>query len=79
LRRNCRPGYLLQWSNIAAAKAKGFRWYDTGGMPDDEQSEITEFKTRMHGAIVRFPGRFDVTAGKTPSRLFATAEHVYWR
>jgi len=79
LRRSCRPGYLLQWSNIAAAREKGFRWYDTGGMPDDEASEITEFKTRMNGEIVQFPGRFDATAGKTPSRLFATAEHVYWR
>lgn len=76
LRQNCRPGYLLQWAHITAAKDRGLRWYDTGGIPDDAP-EITRFKTRMNGTVVQFPGRFDLASRAESSKVYSLAEKGY--
>ncbi|MDW8065948.1 MAG: peptidoglycan bridge formation glycyltransferase FemA/FemB family protein [Anaerolineae bacterium] len=67
------PAYALQWTTIRWAKARGCRWYDMWGIPD-EDPEILEahftarrdglwgvyrFKRGFGGRIVRWAGAFD--------------------
>jgi lipid II:glycine glycyltransferase (peptidoglycan interpeptide bridge formation enzyme) len=76
LRKNCRPGYLLQWSQIGAARELGLRWYDTGGVLDDE-SEVSRFKRRMNGCFVRFPGRWELSHKNRGAGAYGVAEQLY--
>ncbi len=78
LRKDCRPGYLLQWAHICTAKERGLRWYDTGGIPD-EATEIRRFKTRMNGLMTVFPGRFQARATTSMSWLYSLTEHGFRR
>ncbi len=76
LRRNCKPGYLLQWLNIQKAKEMGRRWYDAGGFNDDNP-DIARFKRRMNGTVVQYPGQFDIMPGQSLSRLYLLVESSY--
>ena len=77
IRRDCQPGYLLQWLNIQRAKNTGFRWYDTGGFNDETQKDIAEFKRRMNGLELVYPGQFIVIPGQSQSRLYMLTELLY--
>ncbi len=67
------PAYALQWAAIRWAKARGCRWYDLWGIPD-EDPEVLEaqfttrqdglwgvyrFKRGFGGRVVRWVGAFD--------------------
>ncbi len=67
------PTYALQWTAIRWAKARGCRWYDLWGIPD-EDPEVLEaqfatrrdglwgvyrFKRGFGGRVVRWAGAFD--------------------
>lgn len=59
--RNVMAPYLLQWSEIQAARASGARWYDFGGVvPESSQSHpwfgISRFKRGFGGEERRFIG-----------------------
>jgi hypothetical protein len=79
LRQDSRPGYLLQWRNIQEAKLLGYRYYDTGGVPDDLDSGVYRFKERMNGTYVKFPGRYVCHARHGASQLYSVAEKTYQR
>ena len=70
------PGYLLQWFNICTAQSLGYRWYDTGGIADNDASGVYSFKTRMNGELVYFPGRFGASPDVKHTRFYKAAEQL---
>lgn len=72
-----RPGYLLQWHNMQHARERGFRWYDTGGYNADDNPSVTQFKSRMGGTPVVFPGCFVAPAVRGTPRVYRAAERAY--
>lgn len=70
------PGYLLQWFNICTAQLLGYRWYDTGGIADNDASGVYRFKTRMNGELVYFPGRFGASPDAKYTRFYKAAEQL---
>lgn len=73
------PGYLLQWHNIHWARSQGFRWYDTGGFDVEAAPSIEEFKRRMGGTAVIFPGCFVAPAARGSGQMYRAAERLYRR
>lgn len=64
-RKNTNPGYFIRWAVIQKAKDMGLRWYDLGGITDLPSGEgVDEFKKRMNGKHIMYPGRFEVRNGK---------------
>lgn len=67
------PTYALQWTAMRWAKARGCRWYDLWGIPDEDPEVLeTQFTTRRDGLwgvyrfkrgfggqVVRWAGAFD--------------------
>ncbi len=74
--RNVMAPFLLQWSAIRDAKAKGFTWYDWWGVAPEGASEhhpwtgITRFKTGFGGIRVNYPGTFDIVGSLWKYRLY---------
>ena len=74
--RNVMAPFLLQWSAIRDAKAKGFVWYDWWGVAPEDADEshpwagITRFKTGFGGLRVNYPGTFDVVENLWGYRLY---------
>ena len=59
VRRDACPGYLLQWTQLKAAREIGCRWYETGGIDEVKTPDIAQFKSRMGGKIVSAPGQYE--------------------
>ncbi len=57
--RRTRAGYLLTWEALRAARDRGARWYDLGGIDPEGNPGVTRFKRRMGGADVIAPGPFE--------------------
>lgn len=50
VKRNLMASYGVQWQAILWAKARGCRYYDMWGIPDEEESTLeTQFETRQDG------------------------------
>jgi len=50
VKRNLMGSYGVQWAAIQWAKARGCRWYDLWGVPDEDESVLeAQFETRSDG------------------------------
>lgn len=64
--RNLMAPYLLQWKTIKDAKNKGYKYYNFGGINDNESNEksewagITKFKQGFGGFKVSYSGTYDL-------------------
>lgn len=70
--RPLRAGYLLTWEALRRARKAGLRWYDLGGI-GDENADVARFKTRMKGRETRAPV-FEARPPGVVPRLILTAE-----
>lgn len=57
--------YGLQWAAIKFARQHGAAWYDFFGVAPDDQAEhrlagVTRFKNGFGGALLEYPGSFDI-------------------
>jgi lipid II:glycine glycyltransferase (peptidoglycan interpeptide bridge formation enzyme) len=62
--RDKMPNYLLQWTAIQWAQARGYAVYDFWGAPDifaesDSMWGVYQFKRGFHGTVVRHIGAWD--------------------
>ncbi|MDZ4764184.1 MAG: peptidoglycan bridge formation glycyltransferase FemA/FemB family protein [Chloroflexota bacterium] len=62
--RDKMPNYLLQWTAIQWAKARGYTTYDFWGAPNeftesDSMWGVYQFKRGFHGTVVRHIGAWD--------------------
>jgi lipid II:glycine glycyltransferase (peptidoglycan interpeptide bridge formation enzyme) len=77
LRDSKSPGYLLHWKIIEYLKNAGIRWYDLGGLLDQEESGVDRFKKRTNGDRVVFPGRFESLAPRGRSTPYSKLEAIF--
>lgn len=77
LRANTRPGYLMQWLHITLAKEMGFRYYDAGGYNEQDGPEIAQFKLRMGGQPIIYPGQYDAVPNITAMRRYEFMESTF--
>ena len=66
IHREKMPNYLLQWEAVRRAKARGCRFYDLWGAPDefnenDSMWGVFRFKEGLGGEVVRTLGAWDYT------------------
>ena len=59
MRKDSNSGYLIQWLNLRKAIELGLHYYDLGGLTDLPDSGVDQFKIRMGGSRVVFPGWFE--------------------
>ena len=57
--------YLLHWMTMLWAKKQGFRWYDfwgvaPEGVTDHPLASVSRFKEGFGGAVIEFPGTFEI-------------------
>ncbi|MBI4437516.1 peptidoglycan bridge formation glycyltransferase FemA/FemB family protein [Candidatus Uhrbacteria bacterium] len=80
--RNLMAPYLLHWSLLKDAKARGKHFYDWGGValvgaPSDHPwSGISRFKRGFFGEEVAAPGTFDLVLQPARYRLYAMSRAV---
>ena len=77
--RKSYAAYALQWHAMRAARAKGSRRYDFGGVPVDPgeshpQYGLYLFKKGFGGTLRRFAGAYDVTASLARYRAWLALE-----
>ncbi|GAW93776.1 lipid II:glycine glycyltransferase FemX [Calderihabitans maritimus] len=80
--RNVMPNYLLQWTMIQWAKAKGCTMYDFRGVPGDLSEDnplygLYRFKKGFGGKYTEFVGEYDLVFSPLYYWLWKTAEPVY--
>ncbi len=76
--RDKMPNYLLQWEAIRWAKARGCRWYDFWGAPNDfVESDplwgVYGFKRGFRGTVTRHVGAWDYAPSPLLYRLYTEA------
>jgi peptidoglycan pentaglycine glycine transferase (the first glycine) len=85
--RNRMPTYLLQWEAMLWAKARGCRWYDLWGVPDEDEDTLEDefvnrqdglwgvyrFKRGFGGRLVRTAGAWDLVYAPARYRLYTLA------
>lgn len=74
-----KASYILQWNAIVAAKERGMRWYDLGGIDPDENEGVYRFKARMGGIEATTAGPFDLEPRGVAGRVTRLAEREYRR
>jgi hypothetical protein len=74
MRKDSNPGYLIQWLNLRKAIELGLHYYDLGGLTDLPDSGVDQFKNRMGGSRVVFPGWFEAPITLWSHRAFPLFE-----
>ncbi|MDE3112698.1 MAG: peptidoglycan bridge formation glycyltransferase FemA/FemB family protein [Chloroflexota bacterium] len=83
--RRCYASYGLQWECIRAAKTRGRRTYDLGGIPVDPSNKADPmhgpylFKKGFGGEVRRYVGAHDAAPSALRYRAFVAAEPLYTR
>lgn len=77
MRKDSNPGYLIQWLNIQKAIGLGLRYYDLGGLTDLPDSGVDQFKIRMGGWRVEFPGWFEAPVTSWSHKVFPFLENTF--
>lgn len=72
-----KASYLLQWDALTAARSRGMRWYDLGGIDPAENKGVYRFKSRMSGIDVTAPGPFELLPNGVRAWVTRAAERVY--
>ena len=72
-----KASYLLQWDALTAARSRGMKWYDLGGIDPDENEGVYRFKARMSGIDVTAPGPFELLPDGARAWVTRAAEWVY--
>jgi lipid II:glycine glycyltransferase (peptidoglycan interpeptide bridge formation enzyme) len=80
-KRNLMAPYLLQWTAMQDAKARGCTRYDLFGIPPNDDpahpmAGLYRFKTGFGGRIIHRPGSWDYVYRPLVRRLFTAAECV---
>ncbi|MBQ1331490.1 MAG: peptidoglycan bridge formation glycyltransferase FemA/FemB family protein, partial [Lachnospiraceae bacterium] len=78
--RNCMPNYLMQWTMIRDACAKGLSVYDFQGVPywydvRHRNYGVYRFKSGFSGRVRTYAGEFDLYLRPVLSSIFDVA----WR
>jgi hypothetical protein len=74
--RDANAPYLLQWTIIEAAAARGLSWYDLGGIDPEGNPGVYRFKARMGGSELSAPGPYEISPGRVRARAVRTAERL---
>ncbi|HEY7625790.1 MAG TPA: peptidoglycan bridge formation glycyltransferase FemA/FemB family protein [Ilumatobacteraceae bacterium] len=72
-----KASYLLQWDALTAARSRGMKWYDLGGIDPDENEGVYRFKARMNGIDVTAPGPFELLPDGGRAWVTRAAERIY--
>ena len=72
-----KASYLLQWDALTAARSRGMKWYDLGGIDPAENEGVYRFKARMSGIDVTAPGPFELLPNGVRAWVTRAAERVY--
>ena len=68
--RNVMAPYLLHWHIIKLGKSLGFKYYDLNGVDENKWPGVTKFKIGFGGAIVNYPGTFDLVFNKKMYNIY---------
>lgn len=80
--RDVMAPYLLQWEQIRAARARGYRLYDFGGVkteaPDSSWAGITKFKRGFSPATTptSYSGTYDIILDSPGYLLYDALRHI---
>ncbi|MEN6488974.1 MAG: GNAT family N-acetyltransferase [Smithella sp.] len=77
MRKDSNPGYLIQWLNLRKAIELGLHYYDLGGLTDLPDSGVDQFKIRMGGSRVLFPGWFEAPSTSLSHKAFPVFERGF--
>lgn len=72
-----KASYLLQWHTIQAAKLRGCRWYDLGGIDPEGNPGVYHFKQGLGGIDVTAPGPFELAPAGLRHHIVRGCERVY--
>lgn len=75
--RQTRASYLLHWESMMAARRRGSRWYDVGGIDPAADSDGYVFKSGMGGIEVLAAGPFDASPSGLSGKMIRVAETTY--
>jgi hypothetical protein len=75
--RDANAPYLLQWTVLQEAAAKGLKWYDLGGIDPDGNPGVYRFKARMGGTEASAPGPYEIAPGRVRAGAVRTAERLF--
>lgn len=75
--RNLRVGYHLTWYAMLAAREAGYKWYDLGGVDENENPGVHEFKSRAGGQFSEAPGPYEVMPTGAVGHMIVGAEKLY--
>ena len=73
----CKASYLLQWRVICAARERGLKWYDLGGIDPIDNPGVYHFKSGLGGQDVTAPGPMEYPATGWKRSVIHSAEQVY--
>jgi hypothetical protein len=72
-----KASYLLQWHTIQAAKTRGCRWYDLGGIDPEGNPGVYHFKQGLGGIDVTAPGPFELPPAGLRHHIVRGCERMY--
>lgn len=73
----CKAAYALHWSIMMAARDRGCRWYDLGGIDPQENPGVHHFKVGFGGIDLSVPGPFEARPGGIPGLVTRAVELAY--
>jgi len=69
--------YLLQWQAIQAARERGLKWYDLGGIDPEGNPGVYHFKSGLGGQDVTAPGPLEYAATGLRGTVVHWSERTY--
>ena len=79
--RRSNAGYYLTWNGYLKAREWNVLNYDLGGIDEENNPMVTEFKRRAGGTEILAPGPFEATSNGISARVIRFIEHLVktWR
>jgi len=73
----CKAAYALHWSIMMAARDRGCRWYDLGGIDPQENPGVHHFKVGFGGIDITAPGPFEIRPGGMAGMVSRAVEQAH--
>ena len=67
--RKCNANYLLLWTGLLGCRRDGFRWFDVGGIDDENTPGVAHFKRGLGMVPYRLAGEYEGRSGWRPHLL----------
>jgi lipid II:glycine glycyltransferase (peptidoglycan interpeptide bridge formation enzyme) len=73
----CGASYVVWYQGAIAANQAGMKYYDLGGIDQENNPKVYQFKSRIGGSEIFYIGAFEAASGLLAGSVWSLVERIY--